>query len=288
MGKPRHNLERLLQAAYDYQCMQFANASSKPGYEMPEIKSVWRGLLDFLEHGATLSALFGIGALVGALVFSPFFILCAISLLFAFHRTVLKDRPWKVQARTQIILAIAMTVGGYYLHSYLDAAVNRFQADFAKRVAALVSSQQKPEEKPRPTGIATMTDSEIIRVRTDAVGRINESYEWLRNYRAEIQNKSSLPPMVREPIIENLHDDLGKWYRQTHLPEAKRIRQELIGQIRNMPPTAAEGLYADLQLGEPVPTVDIDMQLGDLRRLLNELERENNLPLSCQELNILY
>jgi hypothetical protein len=72
--------------------------------------TVWRKLLDFIEHPAMLSALFGIGALVGALVFTPFFVFCAVSALFAFHRSgVVAGRSWKTQAVTYIVLIVILS-----------------------------------------------------------------------------------------------------------------------------------------------------------------------------------
>lgn len=158
--------------------------------------------------------------------------------------------------------------------------------------ADMHEQKQTPEPKkntthpPSTESINGLANSEIIRVRKDAVGRINESYEWMRDYRAEIQRKSSLPPTVQEPITDKLHNNLSEWYRQTHLPEAKRIRRELIGHINgSMPQTGAEGLYDDPPAGMLPVTKDVDMQLYDLRILLNEVERENNLPLSLQNVN---
>lgn len=103
-------------------------------------------LLDFLEHGATLSALFGIGALVGAFVATPFFILCALALLFAFHRTVLKGQSAKLQVLVLIPMALVMAVAGYYLYDYLDAAVTRTQTAFAQQVARFV--RENPSTQP--------------------------------------------------------------------------------------------------------------------------------------------
>jgi hypothetical protein len=112
----------------------------------PNNANLWHRLLDFFEHGGTLSAIFGIGAIVGTFVFTPFFALCVVAVLFAFHRTVLKGTPWKTQLAVLAVLALLLAIGGYFLERALDAAVKRIQADFAQKVALAIGKQRLPAQ----------------------------------------------------------------------------------------------------------------------------------------------
>lgn len=112
-----------------------------------------KGILDFIEHPLTLTALFALGGLVGTLIYTPFYILCAVGLLLGLHRSgYVSTRAVRVQVGVYVVAAVVLAVGGYFLYGLLDAAVQRVQDDFARKVAALI--KQKPsevkEQKPLP------------------------------------------------------------------------------------------------------------------------------------------
>lgn len=104
-----------------------------------------KGLLDFIEHPLTLTALFALGGLVGTLIYTPFYVLCATCLLLGLHRSgYVSARPMRMQVGIYVAAAVVLGVGGYFLYGLLDAAVLRIQDDFARKVAAFV--KEKPTD----------------------------------------------------------------------------------------------------------------------------------------------
>jgi hypothetical protein len=111
-----------------------------------------KGILDFIEHPLTLTALFALGGLVGTLIYTPFYVLCAIGLLLGLHRSgYVSARAVRVQVRIYLIAVVVLCVGGYFLYGLLEAAVQRIQDDFAKKVADLV--REKPSKVPETTDV---------------------------------------------------------------------------------------------------------------------------------------
>jgi hypothetical protein len=97
-------------------------------------------LFNAIENPWTLGALFLLGGIVGATLFAPALIVCAICILLGIHRSnVVADQPRKVQLIVFVALAFALSVGGYFLYGVLDSALQKVQIDFAKRVASFVT-----------------------------------------------------------------------------------------------------------------------------------------------------
>src|SRR5229473_1495635 len=160
MGKYRNNLERLLQAAYDFQNRKRALEISN---SVPDKKSMPSKVFNVIEQPLVLGALFAVGGLVGALLFTPAFILCALCILFGVHRArALAGQSPIAQIIFYLALAVLLSVSGYFLYGALDKALVRSQTAFANRVADLVNyfpkeSKQgekigrKPESAPAPS-----------------------------------------------------------------------------------------------------------------------------------------
>lgn len=126
--------------------------------------------LDFIEHPLTLTALFALGGLVGTLYYTPFYALCAACLLLGLHRSGFVSahaRSSRMHVFIYIGAIVILCVGGYFLYGLVDAAVERIQTDFAKKVAAYVrenpSNKTAPsatEEPPLPSAASSSTLAE--------------------------------------------------------------------------------------------------------------------------------
>jgi len=144
MGKGRHNLERLLQAAYDFQRRKRVLEVSK---SVADKKNAPSKVFSVIEQPLVLGALFAVGGVVGALLFTPAFILCALCILLGVHRAgALTGQSLKVQITSYLGLALLLSLGGYFLFGALNNALERLQTAFAKKVAIFIE-----KSSPRPT-----------------------------------------------------------------------------------------------------------------------------------------
>src|SRR6266481_2497198 len=106
-------------------------------------KSLWTNIFAFIEHPFTLGALFLLGGIVGTILFTPAFVICAVCILLGFHRSgVVSGRSTKVQVVSYVVLAVVLAVGGYFLYQRLDSALQRMQAEFARKISD--SMKEKP------------------------------------------------------------------------------------------------------------------------------------------------
>jgi hypothetical protein len=151
MAKDRKNLERLLQAAYNFQCRKRAREMAVNS--VPDKTSLPSKVFTVVEHPLVLASLSVVGGLVGALRFTPAFFLCALCILLGVHRSgVLTDQPRKTQITYYLVLTLVLSVGGYFLYGASDTALERLQTKFAKRVAELI--------RPRVATAATATEQD--------------------------------------------------------------------------------------------------------------------------------
>jgi hypothetical protein len=108
-------------------------------------KSVRARLLDFVEHPLAVGALFAVSGLVGTLLYTPFFALCAVSVLLAFHRAkVVSGQPMLVQIIAYSLLVSVLSIGSYFLYDRLSLKLDSVQTDFARKVASVVKATQSP------------------------------------------------------------------------------------------------------------------------------------------------
>jgi hypothetical protein len=146
MTKNRNNLDRLLQAAHDIQCRKRALEVANSVIEKETIPfRVFR----VIEQPLVLGALFLIGGLMGALLFTPAFILCALCILLGVHRAgALAGQSQKGQIASYLALALFLSIGGYLLYGELDKALERLQMTYAKRVADFLNRSTKEPRNP--------------------------------------------------------------------------------------------------------------------------------------------
>jgi hypothetical protein len=153
----RANLERLLARAWNLQRQYTMQKHDLHG-------PLHKRLLDFIENPFVLAALFSLGGLVGTLFYTPFFIFCALSILFGFHRAkVVSQFSWKVQIPIFSMLVIVLVIGGYFLYGALDVALERLQTSFAKKVVAILRSQPSTLEQPQIGTSPTVTQTILFR-----------------------------------------------------------------------------------------------------------------------------
>lgn len=129
-------------------------------------KTLGAKLLDFIEHPLAVGALFAVGGLVGALLYTPFLALCAISLLLAFHRTkVVAGQPLIIQVSSYFLLALFLSGGGYFLYDRLSLKLDAVQTEFAKKVASFVrpaGSVSTLKSNTQPTAEKKLPQAPII------------------------------------------------------------------------------------------------------------------------------
>src|SRR5229473_1256487 len=114
MAKNRNNLERLFRCAYDLQCRQRA---LEVGNSLADKESMPSKVFKIIDQPLVLGALFAVGGVVGALLFTPAFILCALCILLGVQRsTALAGQSLTVKIVVYLSLAILLSVGGYFLY----------------------------------------------------------------------------------------------------------------------------------------------------------------------------
>jgi hypothetical protein len=103
-----------------------------PSSSMATEKTLPQRLLDFIEHPAVLGAVFVLGGIVGALIFTPAFVLCALSIVGGFHRTkVVSGKSPIVQFGSYGLLIVLLSVIGYFLYGAVNKAVEGIQFKIA-------------------------------------------------------------------------------------------------------------------------------------------------------------
>jgi hypothetical protein len=134
-----------------------------------------------------------------------------------------------------------------------------------------------------------LLESDIPTIRKNAVSFLNTTYDMLNGPR-ETEKMLQGATMSQEKRMYILNDAYGRFARDYNAklrPKANGIREALEGNIKTQPARDSDALYTYRDVPDGFPglnAVEIEMQLKDLRALLNEMERENNLPLSCQDL----
>jgi hypothetical protein len=102
----------------------------------PKNKNLPRRLLDFIEQPLVLSAVGVVSGIVGVLIYTPIFIICAFCILLGFHKAgVVSGLRLRVQIVSYFALMALLSIGGYFLYGALDTAFVRSQTAFAKKVA---------------------------------------------------------------------------------------------------------------------------------------------------------
>ena len=224
---------------------------------------MWAKLLDIIEQPLLLTALFTLGGLVGALLFTPAFILCAICILLGIHRSkIFENQHWKIQLLIYSGVAVILGVGGYFLNRALDAKLDEIQTAFASKVASLVN--KKPAAPPSNTVVdaATAKNSPEIGCYEPSAPNPYEkcSNHEFRNLVSVFLKKMTQKIDGRREEIHQLQVNNYEWkwhevvntkfvgdFRDCCLDDARRIRNELVKRIGPGSSDAArEGLYMDL------------------------------------------
>jgi hypothetical protein len=135
------------------------------------------------------------------------------------------------------------------------------------------------------------SEKSVTQVRTEVTSFVNSAYEGLQEARDYETWVRPLPisEEKKRVLIGKAYEDFAKDYNKHYGPQAIDMRRALLGHIQNLPrgDSNAEYTYKQYDLPPDWPKLNeagIEMQLKDLRTLLNEMEQENGLPLSCQNL----
>ncbi len=90
------------------------------------------------------------------------------------------------------------------------------------------------------------------------------------------------PHRVKADMVDRTWKGFVEQYNSDYRKEVNDIRKELNGRIQHLP--AADALAEIAYTTDKPDPGDIVLQLKDLRALLNQVEQENNLPPSCQDI----
>jgi hypothetical protein len=161
-------------------------------------------------------------------------------------------------------------------------AVNKITSELEALRKDIGSSSQAP----RP-----LVEADIPTIRAETVFYLNSAYKLLqdtRDYADWIRSNTGSIEKQQFYIGEN-NGEFLRDYDKNFGPKAAGIRNALLRHIRDAPHSDRLILYLyniyELPPGRPrLDMFSIEAQLNDLRNLLNELEKENGLPLSCQTL----
>jgi hypothetical protein len=165
-------------------------------------------------------------------------------------------------------------------------------------VDALKPTENIPEgAKPNPqhqTIIQQLTPDPIEQVRTDAtslVRRMNDTWILFQNQFAFWDvNPTNTTRRMQIRLVGNLTKTIKDEYQD----KASEIKNRLVGHIHGtIPPlnprySSRGELYKPAAADSPgwdVNPADFRYTILDLKSLLNAVEQENHLPLSCQEVN---
>jgi hypothetical protein len=141
--------------------------------------------------------------------------------------------------------------------------------------------------------VPSAIDREISSIRSESISLINRLYGSLNVFNREDDGYKSQPKELKlatEAERKRLLVEFGKAYQKDYAKLVADLYVTLMGHIQQPPPPRygdRERIYQVIYLpnGGLLPQV-VEDQLFDLCILLNEMERENNLPLSCSNLKL--
>jgi hypothetical protein len=108
----------------------------------PTQRSPFQRALAVVEQPLILTAIFTIGGIVGAVIYTPIVILCAVSILLGIHRSrMLVGSPFRLQMIVYVVVTVMLAVGGYFLYNRLDAGLDGIQTKVARKIASLLQKQ---------------------------------------------------------------------------------------------------------------------------------------------------
>lgn len=146
-------------------------------------------------------------------------------------------------------------------------------------------------ERPPQTG----TDPEIAKVRTDATGLIHKLWDSYKHWNEKDQfwggRAGTIPTNATRRYQLRNNQDFTSKYRQTYEPQIVDVRNRLLAHIRELPTPPLNWDRERIYNIGPMPDgtmmiTEVINLICDLRLLLNQLERENNLQLSCRDIKL--
>src|SRR6267142_2702334 len=162
----------------------------------------------------------------------------------------------------------------------------------AEAVLAKINNRNIPEAaNPKVDAIADevakkireLQAKEISRVRAEATSLIFHFYGTLTQYEDDSNRIRQSQSSIKNLMMRDRRDKLAQDYDQQYRKQIKGVRESLMRNIHKMPEAGdfdRERLYDD-KYTDRLTTIEMEQQLSDLRLMLNEMEKENGLLLSC-------
>jgi drug/metabolite transporter superfamily protein YnfA len=217
-----------------------------------------------------------------------------------------------------LLLVIVMFVPYYLQHRYEEKITEHPVAAPPPVAPPSASPAVSPSVKPRPAPVpsrgktrltpppeppkaATVIDPEMLKTRAAARSFINSLYSRFASFATEVNNvddwavTTHIPPANRQKFRDHEIVVFGRDYIPQYRMQAVGIKNSLLGYIDPIPPLSVpfshdddrERLYPVAAFGDgAINPWEVQDQIYDLRMLLNEMEKENNLPLSCGDLKL--
>lgn len=244
-------------------------------------KSISKKWLDFIEHPAVLGALFALGGLVGTLLYTPFFMLCAVCILLGFHRSgLIEGKTRQSQVAAYFGLALFLGISGYLLYGQLDKALNKLQARFAEKVVArivAIPKQQENTSQPVPPKRPTVTAAQVEEIRQLDLFLVRHDDQELEKQFGFDAMMSRNIQMVRDRTIA--FRKTGDKYNFNIIPYQFDGGQMLMSaNDLNVRRTGPGGVATDALPADRVFVIMLPKEFIDGRAKLSEFERSPELP----------
>jgi hypothetical protein len=268
---------------------------------------------DFIEQPLFLFVASIIGGIVGVTVYTPVFAICVICILLALHRSKALSglRPIAQAGSYILTFALSMTIlvwVGHKMRASTSDFISKIIDGVAQKIRPTIPEQSreqapnavappkplqpqpKPKSRPPQTALPPSDDPSVARIRADVTGLIYIIYSSLQELvKSEDFWRSTKSQGAVNTMIPAQQKAFAKDYEDKYRKKVVDTRQVLISHIRHLTPNESD--MDPLYVPEDVPpgwtTIsqnDVQNQLCDLRALLNELEKENNMELSGGDL----
>ncbi len=279
-----------------------------PPEDIPEEKGVnrWKELVDGPWLWAAIGLIGGSIASVAPVPTLPWiFGVAGIALTIHVLRNLLRGgKALRLLANVIVIPLIWLSL--WRFHSYLLTKLPPapLTAEDIPRIAeAVLAKMNNPnipgaQANPKVDAIADevakkireLQAKEISRVRAQAASLIFHFYGTLTQYEDDSNRTGQSQSSIKNLMMRYRRDKLAQDYDQQYRKQIKDVREDLMRNIHKMPEAGhfdRERLYDD-KYTDRLTTIEMEQQLSDLRLMLNEMEKENGLSLSCTDIKLHY
>ena len=167
--------------------------------------------------------------------------------------------------------------------------IARYPSPAARDIAAEIMKDLHLPKSINPT-----TGDDLMKVRADAASVINRLTETVVDaYRSQAVWLSRLPPGPTTKIspaqvhLNMIVQGFDSTYHEQYQQNVKKVYRELMGQINTVPPVSGpprDIKYSDDMIAVQGGPTQGEDKVSDLCTLLTEMEKENNLTSTCNEI----